>query len=184
LIASRGESSSQATIALLWNLTAKARHCFLLAAPAPAGSLDYVSATPARRSLSLRNSQPSCWMTFSAPLALPTPTSARIWLKQIRNSAWTFVTTWPARWAENSRWLSTARSSYALVESDYRGQQFRCLQLAMEKMVQAANREAQKSNMPGLTLNQTQSGGRTFYTIQSQSAGLSTEYNYTFADGT
>ena len=57
------------------------------------------------------------------------------------------------------------------------------LQLAMEKLVQAVNREAQKSNRPGVTLNQEQVGGRTFYTVQSQTVGLSTEYDYTFADG-
>src|SRR5258708_34662401 len=57
------------------------------------------------------------------------------------------------------------------------------LQVAIDKLVQAVNRDAQKSNQPGLTLNQAQSGGRTFYTIQSQGAGLSTECDYTFADG-
>jgi hypothetical protein len=59
------------------------------------------------------------------------------------------------------------------------------LQVAIDKLVQAGNREAQKSSQPGvnLTLNQEQVGGRTFYTIQSQTAGLSTEYHYTFADG-
>src|SRR6266446_1734560 len=40
------------------------------------------------------------------------------------------------------------------------------LQLAIEKLVQDVNREAQKSNHPGVTLNQTQAGGRTFYTMQ------------------
>ncbi len=44
------------------------------------------------------------------------------------------------------------------------------LQLAIEKLVQGLNREAEKSNRPGMTLNQTQVGGRTFYTIQLQSA--------------
>jgi len=67
----------------------------------------------------------------------------------------------------------------AIVEVNNSG----ALELAMEKMVQAANREAQKSNQPGITLNETQSGGRTFYTIHLQSAGLSTDYDYTFADG-
>jgi hypothetical protein len=57
------------------------------------------------------------------------------------------------------------------------------LQVAIDKLVQASNREAQKSNQPGLMLNQAQFGGRTFYTIQSQGAGLSTECDYTFADG-
>ena len=57
------------------------------------------------------------------------------------------------------------------------------LQVAIDKLVQAINREAQKSNQPDTTLSQTQSGGRTFYTIQSQSAELSAAYDYTFADG-
>lgn len=57
------------------------------------------------------------------------------------------------------------------------------LQVAMDKLVQAANREAQKSNLPGLTTSQEQVGGRTFYTIQAQTVGLTTEYDYTFADG-
>ena len=42
------------------------------------------------------------------------------------------------------------------------------LQVALDKLVQAANREAQKSNQPGLTTSQEQVGGRTFYTIQAQ----------------
>ena len=55
--------------------------------------------------------------------------------------------------------------------------------MAIDKLVGDFNREAQKSNQPGLTLRQAQVGGRTFYTIQSQGVGLSTEYDYTFADG-
>jgi hypothetical protein len=57
------------------------------------------------------------------------------------------------------------------------------LQVAIDKLVQAFNHQAQKSNQPGLTLNQTQLGGRTFYTIQSLGGGLATEFDYTFADG-
>jgi hypothetical protein len=57
------------------------------------------------------------------------------------------------------------------------------VQLAIEKMVQAANREEAKSGGSGMTLDQEQAGGRTFYTIRPQSAGLTTEYDYTFADG-
>ena len=57
------------------------------------------------------------------------------------------------------------------------------LQIAIDKLVEDFNREAQKSNQPGVTLRQAQVGGRTFYTIQSQGVGLSTEYDYTFADG-
>jgi hypothetical protein len=57
------------------------------------------------------------------------------------------------------------------------------LQVAIDKLVQSFNRGAQKSNQPGVTLNKAQVGGRTIYTIQSQGAGLATEYDYTFADG-
>jgi hypothetical protein len=67
----------------------------------------------------------------------------------------------------------------AIIEVNQSG----ALQLAIEKMVQAANREAQKSNHPGLTLNQAQLGGRTFYTLQPQGVAITTEYDYTFADG-
>ena len=67
----------------------------------------------------------------------------------------------------------------AIIEVNQSG----ALQLAIEKMVQAANQEAQKENEPGVTLSQTQVGGRTFYTIQPQKAGLTMEYDYTFADG-
>src|SRR5258708_14399017 len=57
------------------------------------------------------------------------------------------------------------------------------LQVAIDKLVQSFNLDAQKSNRPGVTINQAQVGGRTFYTIESQVGGLSTEYDYTFADG-
>jgi hypothetical protein len=57
------------------------------------------------------------------------------------------------------------------------------LQLAIEKLVQGLNRNAETSNQPGITLRQDQVGGRTLYTIQSQGVGLSTECDYTFADG-
>jgi hypothetical protein len=70
----------------------------------------------------------------------------------------------------------------AIVEVNQSG----TVQLAIEKIVQLVNREAQKANQPGLVLNQAQVGGRTFYVIQSQSPGLAsltTEYDYTFADG-
>jgi FecR protein/Protein of unknown function (DUF3352)/Putative zinc-finger len=57
------------------------------------------------------------------------------------------------------------------------------LQVAIDKLVQSFNLDAQKSNRPGLTLNQTQVGGRTFYTVDSPGGGLATEYDYTFVDG-
>jgi hypothetical protein len=57
------------------------------------------------------------------------------------------------------------------------------LQVAIDKLVQSFNLDAQESNRPGVTLNQAQVGGRTFYRIESQIGGLATEYDYTFADG-
>ena len=57
------------------------------------------------------------------------------------------------------------------------------LQVAIDKLVQSFNRQAQKSNQPGLTLNQTQLDGRTFYTIESLGGGPAAEFDYTFADG-
>src|SRR5215472_601802 len=57
------------------------------------------------------------------------------------------------------------------------------LQLVIEKSIQRRNREAQGSNAPGVTLDQQQIGGRTFYTIRMLGPGLATECDYTFADG-
>src|SRR5262249_9356505 len=59
------------------------------------------------------------------------------------------------------------------------------LQLAIEKLIQDANREIAKSNQPGpgLQLTQEQSGGRTFYTVHTQEGAISTDYNYVYADG-
>lgn len=57
------------------------------------------------------------------------------------------------------------------------------LQAAINKLVETANRDIQIANQPTLALSQSQVDGRTFYTIQTKSIGLSTEYDYTFADG-
>jgi hypothetical protein len=58
------------------------------------------------------------------------------------------------------------------------------LQLAIEKLIADAGREAQEPNEAlRLTLDQREAGGRTFYTIHAQGPGLATEYAYTFADG-
>ena len=57
------------------------------------------------------------------------------------------------------------------------------LQLVIEKWIQHSNREAQASNAPGLTLEQQQIGGRTFYTIHMLGPALASECDYTFADG-
>ncbi len=185
LIASRGESSSQADNRITLEFNGQRRGiASWLAAPAPAGSLDYVSAN-AGAAVSFVAKQPALMLddifstfgasdpNFSQDLA---KANSELGL-DIRNDLASALGG-ELTLALDGPVLPTP-SWKAIIEVNNSG----AFQLAMEKMVQAANREAQKSNMPGLTLNQTQSGGRTFYTIQSQSAGLSTEYNYTFADG-
>jgi hypothetical protein len=57
------------------------------------------------------------------------------------------------------------------------------VQLAIEKMVQAINRDEAKEGGAAMTIDQEQVGGRTFYTIHPPGAGLNSEYDYTFADG-
>jgi hypothetical protein len=57
------------------------------------------------------------------------------------------------------------------------------VQLAMEKMVQAINRDEAKEGRPAMTIDQEQVGGRTYYAIHPPGAALTTEYDYVFADG-
>jgi len=75
------------------------------------------------------------------------------------------------------------QSFHAIVEAIFEVNNSGGLQLAIDKLVQSFNRQAQKSNQPGLTLNQTQLDGRTFYTIELQAGGPAAEFDYTFADG-
>jgi DNA-binding FrmR family transcriptional regulator len=185
LIASRGESSNQADNRITLEFNGQRRGiASWLAAPAPVGSLDYVSAN-AGAVVSFVAKQPALMLddifstigasdpNFSQDLA---KANSELGL-DIRNDLASALGG-ELTLALDGPVLPTP-SWKAIVEVNNSG----ALQLAMEKMVQAANREAQKSNQPGVTLNQTQSGGRTFYTIQLQNVGLSTEYNYTFADG-
>src|SRR5271169_2389734 len=185
LIATRGQGPSQADNRITLEFNGQRRGvASWLAAPAPVGSLDYVSAN-AGAAVSFVGKQPALMLddlfstfgaadpNFSKNLAqLNTELGLNIRddLASALGGEMTLALDGPV--------LPTP-SWKAIIEVNQSG----ALQLAIEKMVQAANREAQKSNQPGLTLNQAQAGGRTFYTIQSQAAGLSTEYDYTFADG-
>jgi hypothetical protein len=185
LIATRGETSTQGGNRITVEFNGE-RHGIAswLAAPTPVGSLDYVSAN-AGVAFSFVAKQPALMFDdifntigagdpdFSQGLA---NANAELGL-DIRNDLasalggeFTLALDGPV--------LPTP-SWKAIIEVNQSG----ALQLAIEKMVQAANREAQKSNGSGLTLTLAQVGGRTFYTIQPQSAGLTTEYDYTFADG-
>jgi ferric-dicitrate binding protein FerR (iron transport regulator) len=188
LIATRGQGSSPADNRITLEFNGQRRGiASWLAAPAPVGSLDYVSAN-AGAAVSFVGKQPALMLddvfsTFGAADAnfnkglaqLNTELGLNIRddLGSALGGEMTIALDGPV--------LPTP-SWKAIIEVNQSG----ALQLAIEKLVQAANREAQKSNQPSLTLNQAQVSGRTFYTIQSQSAGLATvtsEYDYTFDDG-
>jgi FecR protein/Putative zinc-finger len=185
LIASRGESSSQGDNRITLEFNGQ-RHGIAswLAAPAPMGSLDYVSSN-AGAAVSFVSKQPALMLddifstigasnpNFNQDLA---KANSELGL-DIRNDLASALGG-ELTLALDGPVLPTP-SWKVIVEVNHSG----ALQLAMEKMVQALNREAQKSSQPGTTLNQEQAGGRTFYTVQSQGAGLSTEWDYTFADG-
>ena len=188
LIATRGEATNHADNRITVEFSGP-RHGIAswLAAPAPVGSLDYVSAN-AGAAFSFVAKQPALMFddlfstlgasdpNFGKDLA---ETNAELGL-DIRNDLVSALGG-EVTIALDGPVLPTP-SWKAIFEVNQSG----ALQLAIEKMVQAANREAQKSNQPGLTLNQAQVGGRTFYTIQSQSPALTavtSEYDYTFDDG-
>jgi hypothetical protein len=185
LIASRGESSSQGDNRITLEFNGQRRGiASWLAAPAPVGSLDYVSSN-AGAAVSFVAKQPALMLddifstigasnpNFSQDLA---KANSELGL-DIRNDLASALGG-ELTLALDGPVLPTP-SWKAIVEVNDPG----ALHVAIDRLVQAGNREAQKLNQPGVTLNQTQVGGRTFYTIQSQSAGLATEYNYTFADG-
>ena len=185
LIATRGETTKQGDNRIALEFSGPRRGvASWLAAPAPMGSLDYVSAN-AGAAFSFVAKQPALMFDdvlntigagdpdlnkgiaeANAELGL----NIRDDLASALGGEVTIALDGPV--------LPTP-SWKAIIEVNQSG----ALQLAIEKMVQAANREAQKSNEPGVTLSQTQVGGRTFYSIQPQKAGLTTEYDYTFADG-
>jgi hypothetical protein len=185
LIASRGESASQGDNRITLEFNGQRRGiASWLAAPAPMGSLDYVSSN-AGVAVSFVAKQPALMLddifstigasdpSFSKSLAQANSElglNLRDDLASALGGELTLALDGPV--------LPTP-SWKAVVEVNDSG----ALQVAIDKLVEAANREAQKSNQPGITLNQAQVGGRTFYTIQSQGAGLSTECDYTFADG-
>jgi hypothetical protein len=185
LIATRGESSSQGGNRITLEFNGE-RHGIAswLAAPAPMGSLDYVSSN-AGAVVSFVSKQPALMLddvfstigasdpNFKQSLA---QTNSELGL-DLRNDL-AGALGGELTLALDGPVLPTP-SWKAVVEVNNSG----ALQVAIDKLVQSFNRETQKSNQPGVTLTQTQVGGRTFYTIQSQGVGLSTEYDYTFADG-
>ena len=185
LIATRGQGSSPADNRITLEFNGQRRGiASWLAAPAPAGSLDYVSAN-AGAAVSFIGKQPAqmlddVFSTFDAADANFSKGLAQVNTELGLNIRDDLASALGGEMtiALDGPVLPTP-SWKAIIEVNQSG----ALQLAIEKLVQAANREAQKSNRPGLTLNQAQVSGRTFYTIQPQGAGLTTEYDYTFDDG-
>jgi len=185
LIATRGEASNQGDNRITVEFSGPRRGvASWLAAPAPVGSLDYVSAN-AGAAFSFVAKQPALMFDdvlsmvgagdpdFNKGLAQANAALGLNIRDDLASALGGEVTI-----ALDGPVLPTP-SWKAIIEVNQSG----ALQLAIEKMVQAANQEAQKENEPGVTLNQTQVGGRTFHTIQPQKAGLTMEYDYTFADG-
>jgi hypothetical protein len=186
LIATRGEATNSGDNRITLEFNGERRGiASWLAAPAPMGSLDYVSAN-AGAAVSFVGKQPTLMLddlssifgasdaNFKQSLA---EANAELGL-DVRNDLASALGG-EMTLALDGPVLPTP-SWKMIVEVNSAG----ALQLAIEKLVQAANREAQKSNEPaGLTLDQQQVGGRTFYTVHAQGAGLATEYDYTFADG-
>ena len=185
LIATRGESSGQGDNRITLEFNGQ-RHGIAswLAPPAPMGSLDYVSAN-AGAALSFVAKQPALMLDdiFSTIGASdpnfeqsPADTNSELGLDLRRELA--SALGGELTLALDGPVLPTP-SWKAVVEVN----DSRALHVAIDKLVQSFNHQAQKSNRPGVTLDKAQVGGQTFYTIQSQGAGLSTEYDYTFADG-
>jgi hypothetical protein len=185
LIATRGGSPSQGDNRLSLEFNGQRRGiASWLAAPAPMGSLDYVSSN-AGAAVSFVAKQPALMLDdifntlgasdpdFKQSLA---DTNSKLGL-DLRNDLASALGG-ELTLALDGPVLPTP-SWKAIVEVNNSG----ALQVAIDKLVQDCNHEAQTSNEPGLTLRQEHVGGRTFYTIQAQRAGLATQFDYTFADG-
>lgn len=185
LIATRGESSNQGDNRLTLEFEGQRQGlASWLAAPAPMGSLDYVSAN-AGAVFSVVGKQPASMVddifnmvsgedaNFQKDLA---ETNAKLGfdirddLASALGGEMTIALDGPV--------LPTP-SWKAIVEVNSTG----AVQLALEKIIQHINLEAQREGQPGVTLDQQQVRGRTFYTVHAKGPGLTMEYDYTFADG-
>jgi hypothetical protein len=185
LIATRGESASQGDNRVTVEFNGQ-RHGIAswLAAPAPMGSLDYVSST-AGAAVSFIAKQPALMLddifstiggsdaNFKQGLADANSELGLDLRNDLASALGGEVTL-----ALDGPVLPTP-SWKAVIEVNNSG----ALQVAIDKLVRTFNLRAQKESQPQLTLNQAQVGGRTFYTIESQMGGPATEYDYTFADG-
>jgi DNA-binding FrmR family transcriptional regulator len=185
LIATRGESASHEDNRITLEFNGQRRGiASWLAAPAPMGSLDYVSSN-AGAAISFVAKQPALMLadifstigasdpSFSQDLARINSELGLDLRNDLASALGGEVTL-----ALDGPVLPTP-SWKAVIEVNKPG----ALQVAIDKLIQHFNIEAQKSNRPVITLNEAQVGGRTFYTVESQVGGLATQYAYTFADG-
>jgi hypothetical protein len=185
LIATHSQSSAQPDNRITLEFSGPRRGiASWLAAPAPIGSLEYVSAN-AGVAVSFVSKQPAqmlddVFSTFGAAGTNVTEELAKVNSElgiDIRNDIasslggdMTIALDGP---------VLPAPSWKAIVEVNNSG----ALQLAIQKLVQDAAIEAAKRNQPAPTLTQEQVGGRTFYTVRFDGPGASSEHDYVFADG-
>jgi len=185
LIATHSQSSAQPDNRITLEFAGERRGiASWLAAPAPIGSLDYVSAN-AGAAVSFVSKQPAqmlddVFSTFSAggtnineELAKAKSELGVDIRNDIASSLGGDMTI-----ALDGPVLPTP-SWKVIVEVNNSG----ALQLAIQKLVQDAATAAAKNNQPAPTLTQEQVGGRTFYTVRSDGPGISSEHDYVFADG-
>jgi hypothetical protein len=185
LIATRSQSSPQPDnrITLEFN---GARHGIAswLAAPAPIGSLDYVSAN-AGVALSFVSKQPAQMLDDFFSTVDASGADVGQGLAKLNSELGLDVRNDLAGSLGGDMTIALdgpvlpTPSWKAIVEVNSPG----ALQLAIQKLVQDAAAEAAKSNEPGPTLTQEQFGGRTFYTVRFETPGVNSECDYVFADG-
>jgi hypothetical protein len=185
LIATRSQSSAQPDNRITLEFNGE-RHGIAswLAAPAPIGSLDYVSAN-AGVAVSFVSKQPAQMLDdFFSTVSAGSPSFGQDLAKvnselglDIRNDLASSLGG-DMTIALDGPVLPTP-SWKVIVEVNNSG----ALQLAIQKLVQDAASEAAKNGQPGPTLTQEQVAGRTFYTVRSEGPGLSDEHDYVFADG-
>jgi hypothetical protein len=185
LIATRGETAGQGDNRITVEFNGQRQGiASWLAAPAPMGSLDYVSSN-AGAAFSFVAKQPALMMddffgmvgasepNFSKNLAEANSKlglDIRDDLAASLGGEMTLALDGPVLPTPSWKMIIEVNNSGAL-------------QLAIEKLVQSYNREQGKSGQPGITIEHEQTGGRMFYAIHLPGAGLTTEYDYTFADG-
>jgi len=185
LIATHSQSSAQPDNRITLEFAGERRGiASWLAAPAPIGSLDYVSAN-AGAAVSFVSKQPAqmlddVFSTFSAggtnineELAKAKSELGVDIRNDIASSLGGDMTI-----ALDGPVLPTP-SWKVIVEVNNSG----ALQLAIQKLVQDAATAAAKNNQPAPTLTQEEVGGRTFYTVRFDGPGISSEHDYVFADG-